>query len=145
MHKNILKPLVFSLLLTVTSCQKHTLFHSYQSVNAYGWENKDTLSFILENPLKNDTNYHISLGIRHLDSYKYQDIWLTINQDTLHLYLTDSTGNWKGNGIGESRQYTHPLSSISFSSDSTTTFHINHIMQDNPLKGITNIGLQIHY
>lgn len=129
-------------LLTTISCQENTFYHSYQPVDNTGWYRSDTLTYQLPSSIKcNDYEYEI--GIRHKDSYKYRDIWLTINQDTVHLYLADSIGYWKGNGIGDMRQSTH-LIAIS-SQDSIQEIQIKHIMQDNPLMGIHDIGIQIKY
>lgn len=133
--------LLLILLLTV-SCQKNTIYHSFQPVNSTGWNKSDTLTFSLEEAFIT-SSYQYEIGIRHKDSYKYRDIWLTINQDTLHLYLADSKGNWKGSGIGEIRQLTYPIKLHSLPQDSIQELRITHIMQDNPLYGIHDIGLKI--
>ena len=85
----------------------------------------------------------MEIGIRHKDSYKYRDIWLTINTDTLHLYLADSIGNWIGNGIGDTRQWSAPIHLKMLKQDSIRKLRITHIMQDNPLKGIEHVGIRI--
>lgn len=128
-------------LLTI-SCQQNTLYHSYQPVSVTGWYKNDTLVYSLPQALPNQP-YTYELGIRHKDSYPYRDIWLTINQDTLHLYLADSIGNWIGNGIGEIRQSAFPIQVSTLPQDSIKEFHITHIMRDQPLNGILNIGLKI--
>ena len=129
-------------LLLTGSCQNNTIYHSYQPVDSTGWHKSDTLIYPLPQALPNET-YPCEIGIRHLDNYKYRDIWLTVNQDTLHLYLADSIGNWKGNGIGNMRQQVYPVQLQSFTGDSIREFRITHIMQDNPLKGIHHIGIRI--
>lgn len=133
--------LLLVILLTV-SCQRNTIYHSFQPVNATGWDKSDTLIFTLPKVIAN-TSYQYEIGIRHKDSYNYRDLWLTINQDTLHLYLADSKGNWRGTGIGEIRQLTYPIEIHSLNQDSIQEFHITHIMEDNPLYGIHDIGLKI--
>ena len=133
--------LLFIFILT-TSCQGNTCYHSYQPVPITGWSRIDTLVYPLTSPILNK-DYFLDIGIRHKDSYQYRDIWLTINQDTLHLYLADSIGNWKGKGIGETRQLTYSWENRKLASDSIYEFRIVHIMQDNPLKGILDIGIQL--
>ena len=133
--------LLFIFILT-TSCQENTCYHSYQPVPITGWSRIDTLVYPLTSPILNK-DYFLDIGIRHKDSYQYRDIWLTINQDTLHLYLADSIGNWKGKGIGETRQLTYSWENRKLASDSIYEFRIVHIMQDNPLKGILDIGIQL--
>lgn len=141
MHKRGIDSITLLLVLfTMVSCQKDTFYHSYQPVDSTGWEKNDTLLFQLPTAL-HARSYDYEIGIRHKDSYKYRDIWLTINQDTLHLYLADSIGNWKGSGIGEMRQMTQELSLPL--PDSIREFRITHIMQDNPITGIHDIGIQV--
>ena len=127
-------------LFTTISCQENTFYHSYQPVTNTGWYRNDTLVYQLPTTI-HCNDYEYELGIRHQDSYKYRDIWLTINQDTVHLYLADSIGYWKGNGIGNMRQSMHLISIPS--QDSIQEIQIKHIMQDNPLMGIHDIGIQI--
>lgn len=129
------------LLLLACSCTENTLYHSYQPVDSTGWHKNDTLTYTLKAALKAQESYNYLIGIRHKDSYPYKDIWLTVNQDTLHLYLADSVGRWKGTGIGELRQFQAPFTITAQPEDST--FRITHIMQENPLYGIHDIGLSI--
>ncbi|MBQ8442783.1 MAG: gliding motility lipoprotein GldH [Bacteroides sp.] len=133
--------LIVILLLTV-SCQDNTIYHSFQPVNATGWNKSDTLFYSLPEAIIS-SSYQYEIGVRHKDSYKYRDIWLTINQDTIHLYLADSIGNWEGNGIGEMRQLTFPVQLNLSTQDSIKEFCITHIMQDNPIYGIHDIGIRI--
>jgi len=88
-------------------------------------------------------DYEYEIGIRHKDTYKYRDLWLTINKDTLHLYLADSVGNWKGKGIGNTRQSTFSWNTNKPSQDSISEFRMIHIMKDSILSDIQDLGLQI--
>ena len=92
---------------------------------------------------KQNTLLKSSIGIRHEDSYPYRDIWIIANQDTFHLYLADSTGKWKGKGLGNLRQIVFPVNLNLQEQDSTIKIKINHIMQENPLPGIHDIGMHI--
>ena len=127
--------------LTVSGCQNKTYYHSYQSASIAGWQKNDTLIFSLPNAI-NPSDYEFEIGIRHKDTYKYRDLWLTINDDTLHLYLADSIGNWKGKGIGNTRQLTSPWKNKVYQ-DSIAEFRMIHIMKDSILHDIQDIGLQI--
>lgn len=133
--------LVLILLLTA-SCQENTIYHSFQPVKVTGWNKSDTLIYSLPQTLAQPP-YLYEIGIRHKDSYPYRDIWLSINRDTVHLYLADSLGYWIGNGIGEIRQLVLPVSIHPSPKDSIKELRITHLMQDNPLKGIHDIGLRI--
>ena len=128
--------------LTVSGCQDKTFYHSYQSASTAGWQKNDTFIYSLPHAI-DPLDYEFEIGIRHKDTYKYRDLWLTINNDTLHLYLADSIGNWKGKGIGNTRQLAFSWDIPQISQDSIAEFSIIHIMKDSILPDIQDIGLQI--
>lgn len=130
-------------LLLCTSCQE-ILYYSYQPVNSTGWYKKDTLIYTIDTLLGKDEKVKYQIGIRHKDSYNYRDLWLRINHDTIHIYLADSIGKWFGHGIGELRQITFPYHPTILSQDTIKELRINHIMKDDSLSGIHDIGISIH-
>ena len=137
----LLFPLV---LLLITSCTGHNRFHSYLPVNKDGWKRTDTLCF---HAVPIDTNRNcmeISLGIRHTHKYPYRDIWLSIGKDTLHIDLADEQGRWKGKGIGDMRLVQQEASISLTDMDGCGTIRIHHIMQHDPLPGISDIGIEVH-
>lgn len=136
-----------SLLLTVCliGCQGNTLYHVYQPVESAGWDKGDTLYFVLPRPLAATDGENWQIGIRHQDSYPYQDIWLTVDGDTVHLKLTNKDGRWSGNGIGGIRQFYEdiPVPSLCTRTDSIRQIKVTHLMKHNPLPGICNVGIHI--
>ena len=134
--------ILLALFLTFSACQNKTYYHSYQSASTAGWHKNDTFVYTLSNAI-NPSDYDYEIGIRHKDTYKYRDLWLTINQDTLHLYLADSIGNWKGKGIGNTRQLTISWKTNNLPEDSSAAFRMIHIMKDSILPDILDVGLQI--
>lgn len=144
--KTILNKICFVCLsLLFVTCQNNTLYHSFHSVDTAGWKRNDTLCYTVPSSF-HTTNQQVEIGIRHKDSYPYRDIWLAVNQqnrvDTLHIYLAEANGSWKGNGIGETRQYTEILPTLNIEkTDSISVLKIVHIMEDEVLKGINDIGI----
>ena len=142
------KYIICCMFFLLTACQNHTVYHVFQPVPETGWRKSDTLTYTLPTNASS-ASYTYKIGIRHKDCYPYRDIWMTIKYanhvDTLHLYLADKTGNWKGNGIGNTRQYTAPISlNPAFQlTDSINPIQLSHIMQDEPLMGISDIGIQV--
>ena len=140
------KFLVISMTLCLAACQNHTVYHLYQPVQKTGWNKGDTICYTYPSPQPSGLQ-SMEIGIRHKDSYLYRDIWLSIHQheqvDTVHLYLANENGNWKGNGIGEMRLYTEELPIQVLPKDSIHTIQITHIMEDETLKGIHDIGICI--
>ena len=150
MHKWLL-----GLTLLCFGCQNHTFYHSYQPVDDTGWCRSDSLQYELPTDFPQG-EYKLYLGVKHCDTYPYRDLWLAIHQDitdslsveqrtdTVHLYLANAQGRWKGHGIGGTRQ---------FISDSPLRLHqedkkeikltINHIMKDEPLRDISFVGIRL--
>ena len=95
------------------------------------------------------------IGIRYQESYPYRDIWLGVSHntedtltyvtDTLQLFLVDEAGNKTGNGLCGLYQCNLPYKAFIpiRTEGSTRTFRIVHIMRDNPLTGISDIGIQL--
>lgn len=132
-------------IISMTGCQENTLYHVYQPVKSTGWDKGDTLHFVPPKSLSTTEGKSWQIGIRHKDSYPYQDIWLDIEGDTVHLMLTDKGGKWLGDGMGGIRQFYQEISlpaSIT-GMDSIRQIKITHLMQHNPLPGICNIGIHI--
>ena len=65
-------------------------------------------------------------------------------RDTLHFYLADEQGRWlKGGTIGSLYQFSAPARPFCLNEKDGKTFRIIHIMKDNPLQGIHDIGLRL--
>lgn len=140
------KFLLFCMTLCLAACQNHTIYHLYQPVQPSGWDKEDTICYTYPST-ESSAPLQMEIGIRHKDSYSYRDIWLSIVQqeqvDTVHLYLANENGNWKGNGIGEIRLYAEELPIPITPKDSIHTIQITHIMEEDTLKGIHDIGIRI--
>lgn len=134
--------IVLGLMTLALSCRTDTRFHSYRPVQPEGWDSRDTVCFSLPST-EHGRNADCQLGIRHLDSYPYRDLWLTANGDTLHIQLADSLGKWIGTGIGELRLFTIGIPMPRTVGDSLTHVRITHIMRHNPLPGIHDVGIRI--
>lgn len=132
------------ILFLAHSCQENTYYHTYQPVDSTGWNKHDTLFYPLPASIDHES-YQVEIGVRHKDSYPYRDLWLTVNHDTLHLYLADSTGYWTGKGIGNLRLFTQDINLSNAFKDSIQDICITHIMSENPLVGISDIGIQIKH
>lgn len=140
--------------LGLAACQSTTVYHSYLPVPTGGWEREDTLVYALPSAVPVG-EYEVNVGIRYLDAYPYRDIWLGISsnaQDTLHyvtdtlqLFLADETGNRTGSGSGGLYQCTLPykMTFPILQEGQNRTIRVVQIMKDHPLKGISDVGIQI--
>lgn len=146
--------LIWLLIPFATACHNHTAYHSYRPISQEGWGKGDTLVYLLPDSFATG-KYRLEIGIRYLDSYPYRDLWLEVSQnleeagryatDTLHLFLTDEAGNKTQNSPGGLYQYTteYPTDLTLPANDTVRSFRILHLMKDQPLKGITDIGIRL--
>ena len=141
---------IICLLFSLAACDNQTIYHTYQNLSIEGWKKTDTLKYQLPAQLAGK-QYDLEVGLRHTENYPYQDIWMEIlyplspdrHPDTLHITLADKQGNWKGNGTSSNLyQYTSPHHPVTFS-PSDSMIQIVHIMRDEPLKGISDVGIRL--
>lgn len=145
---------LFFALLLLTGCQGDTLYHSYQSIGGTGWGMGDTLSFTFHSTLPSGSQ-DMQIGIRHMASYPYRDIWLGIRHnlngsssfqtDTFHFYLADEAGNWYGEGLGGIFQFAQGESIPLYLPDTVgnSVVQIFHLMNDSVLKSISDVGFRL--
>lgn len=139
----------------LAGCENNTEYYRYCSTPTDGWRKHDTLLFPLPSDLQTG-KYEIEIGIRNANKYRYRDIWLSVSQnmqdtlqyktDTLHLYLTDENGKWQdGDNIGNLHQHTFKCRKTYDITHSSEKYNVKivHIMSDNPLKGIQDIGVRL--
>ena len=138
----ILEKAVLGLVTVVvmTACQGNVLYHSYCPLSPDGWDRCDTVWFDADVQFDETMAYQYRIGIRHSDSYPYRDIWLKAGRDTLHIHLADGEGRWKGNGIGETHLLELPVN-LYAPEDTSGRIGVIHLMQHNPLPGVSHIGL----
>ena len=141
-------------ILIFAACQNNTVYHSYEPVSLDGWSKSDTLVYTLPNSIPAG-NYEVEIGIRHQESYPYRDLWLEIGHntqdslvyvtDTLQLFLADEAGNKTGDGPCGLYQCGLPYkASLPIRAEGNTrAFRIVHIMTDNPLTGISDVGIRL--
>ena len=140
------------------SCSRNEVFFEYEPVSPGGWKTTDTLFFC---PKIKDTQavYDVFIEVRNDNQYLYQNLWLyvsglngaeTAQPRPIEILLADEFGKWNGKGFSFVYEVSIPyLQGVRFSrhsqsvGDSTMTVAIRHGMDDNPLKGLKNIGLRI--
>lgn len=141
-------------ILLLAACQSNIVYHSYEPVSPGGWAKSDTLVYALPASVPAGS-YEVEIGIRYQESYPYRDIWLGVSHntldtltyvtDTLQLFLADEVGNKTGNGPGGLYQCDLPYKT-SFPirlEGNARTFRIVHIMTDEPLIGISDVGIRL--
>jgi gliding motility-associated lipoprotein GldH len=138
-------------LFSFSSCSHKEVFFEYHSMKNADWNREDEAVFkvIIDNQ---SVSYDISIDIRNDNDYPFSNIWLfvdlktpggSIRTDTLSADLADVYGKWYGKGL-----CLHSLSipyetGFHFPYPGTYTFVIRQGMRENPLKGISDVGLKV--
>ena len=98
--------------------------------------------------------YNIYIVLRHLDSYKYNNIWLNVGlasgKDSLYyqklnLQLGDDANGWEGSGMNDIWEIRKLINGRpkKFVKAGEYHFMIYQIMRENPLAGILSAGLRV--
>jgi len=139
------------LFLFLFSCSHNEIFFEYHSFKKDGWDGKDAAVFHIN--MDNTTDlFDVSLEIRNNNDYPFRNIWLfvdfqepggNIRTDTIGVDLADIYGKWYGTGISLYSLTVPYETAVRFPQKGTYTYSIRHGMHENPLKGISDIGLKI--
>jgi len=133
------------------SCSPEEVFFSYHSFANDEWKREEPAVFQVK---INDTSqpYRLSVELRNNNDYPFGNIWLffdyqtpggKVRSDTIGADLADVYGKWYGKGLSLYNLTIPYENSILFPDTGTYIFSIRQGMRENPLKGISDIGLKI--
>ncbi len=117
-----------------------------------GWNKNDTLIFQI--PIKDSLSlYHLTAEVRSSDLYPYKDLYLVINNnfkskdnfvsDTIQFILADSIGRRSEQGWSCLYQMKQSLYPVFVKDTGNYIVKINHIMRDQNLTGLHDIGIKL--
>ena len=146
------KKLVYIVLVTVllVSCGNDKLFNDSVVIPEAKWDNRMIPFFDLT---VNDTltDYAFYLNIRHLENYRYSNLYVflhtefpngNVTHDTIECTFARPDGSWMSKGSGTIRSAKILLNpALRFPLSGSYHFEIEQAMRDDVLKGITDIGL----
>ena len=139
------------LILCLCSCSNEEIFYEFHSFEKGEWTREEPAVFTL-NVTDTLSYYTLDLVLRNDDSYAYQNIWLFIDRknpegeirsDSLNVELADVYGKWHGKGLSLYSLSIPYLSSLRYDSGGDYTYTIRQGMRENPLKGVSDIGLKL--
>ena len=150
-----LRPTSYFILLTlyiIPGCTSIDLYEKSVTIPRHAWENSFTPSF--DFTIKDTTlPYKLFLVLRHNEKYNYNNIYVNVyvkgpGQDTAqkiqqNLILATNEKGWLASGMDDIYDHRIPLGPEQSLKAGNYQFTIEHIMRENPLNNVLNVGLRI--
>ncbi|MDR0412782.1 MAG: gliding motility lipoprotein GldH [Dysgonamonadaceae bacterium] len=139
------------ILALFVSCTQKETFCAYHSFPQSEWAPADTVRF--EVPISDHSTLNdIYIEVRNNNDYPFRNLWLFVDygnpdgqtrSDTIHVELADIYGKWYGKGISL-YHYSFPYElNVQYPDTGKYVYSIRQGMRENPLKGISDVGLKI--
>lgn len=144
---------VFACVLLV-SCTTTDVFEKNIAIPDHAWSKqfKPEITFTIKDTT---SRYNIYIVLRHTDAYHFRNIWLNIHTQSptgvsksqpLDLQLADDQKGWLGSGMDDIYEHrimiTSPQRPESLSAG-TYHFTLEHIMREDPLANVMNVGIRL--
>ena len=141
-----------ALLVAMSACDPKMIIDEYKPIAARSWSYDNTPEFTIE-VMDTSQRYNLYFNLRNTGNYGYNNLFVLFHikapdgkEDTkrLNFLLADNDGRWLGKGLGD--LYDNQilvLKEMRFDKAGKYTFAIEQNMRDNPLVGITDVGLRI--
>lgn len=136
----------------LASCSTNTVYYSFDHTPIAGWEKNDTLLFDVPRLARGGT-YEQLLGLRMTGDFPFTSVSLIFEQtvlphgkvytDTVKCQITDSRGNFLGDGIS-AYQYTFPVRQLSLSKGDSIHICVRHNMKREILPGVSDVGIEMN-
>ena len=152
MRTVFLKLVVFlSAIFGVASCSHNEFFFKYHSFSNAEWNRDDPAIFHVY--IEDISQiYNVSIELRNDNSYPFSNIWLfvdykmpdgTSRSDTINAELADVYGKWYGRGMSLYNLSIPYETLVLYPDTGTYIYSIHQGMRENPLKGVSDIGLKV--
>ncbi|WP_199139881.1 gliding motility lipoprotein GldH [Pedobacter sp. ASV12] len=138
-------------LIMFSGCMNNEVLDVNQSVADNSWAYAKSLKATLEVKAANQP-YQIRFRLRHTTDYRYANLYVVVHlkgsglqKSTRYQFkLAKADGEWLGQGSGAIYTHTFPLfSNLRFPKAGKYEIEIEQNMRDNPLLGISDVGLSI--
>ena len=145
--------LVIVISFVLVSCTTKTdVFEKNVSIPKHEWSSgfKPEISFDI---VDTASRYDIYVVLRHTDAYRYKNIWLnaylqfpgdTLKKQQLNLQLATDEKGWLGSGMDDIFEHRIPITQAPVQLRAGLhRFRIEHIMREEPLENVMNIGIRV--
>lgn len=141
---------------SLSSCEKIDLYERTVAIPKNEWSSRYAPSFSFE---ISDTAspYQVYIILRHDDRYNYNNIWLNLVAEgpdgkkaafnQIEMPLADKEKGWLGSGMGDLYEHRIPITldpqQFSFNRKGVYRFTLGHVMREDPLQHVLNVGLRL--
>ena len=152
--KHFVRLLFVLFFYSVISCNTSIgTFEKNITIPDHSWKSsfKPEISFEIEDT---SVRYNLYVVIRHLDAYRYNNIWLnvqmqfpgdTVRSQSLDLRLATDDRGWLGSGMDDVFEHRVLITKEPqyLRRKGTYRFRLEHIMREDPLDYVMNIGIRV--
>jgi gliding motility-associated lipoprotein GldH len=154
--------LLFTLLIFVvatqllSSCTKIDLYEKVVAIPKHRWESsfKPSFKFVITDTT---SPYQLFITLRHNERYNYNNLWVNLytkspgapkaNKAQYELPLANNERGWLGTGMDDIYEQRVNLTpgneNFYFKKPGEYTFTLEHIMREDPLENVMNVGLRV--
>jgi len=143
----------FLAIILLAACETLDVFEKNVSIPDHEWRS-DFLPEISFEITDTTSLYNIFVVLRHTDAYRYNNLWLniytqvpgdTIHKERVDLKLATDDKGWLGSGMDDIFEHRILINRqpLRFVRPGLYRFQLGHIMREEPLQHIMNIGLRV--
>jgi gliding motility-associated lipoprotein GldH len=135
-------------------CKNSAVVDTFEPIANQEWRYLDTV--VVQVPIEDTSKlYNIFLNVRHTGAYAYRNLYVRMHlyspsgesgKQTVSFNLADPAGKWLGKGLGD--LYESKVlwrEAAKFASAGQYQVVIEQFMREDPLPGISDIGLLVEY
>lgn len=136
----------------LAGCGEPPLVAETEDVPLEGWDSQQSLAFhwdVQDTLLRHD----VLLDLRHTQDYPHSNLYLFLTYrfpngksrvDTVECTLADARGRWRGSGFGDLVDQRFLLESgVRFPLRGRYGLEVVHGMRNDPVLGVSNVGLRL--
>ena len=144
--------LLLAAIVLFASCDS-TVYHRFAPVESNGWHAGDTLSFLYGGNGVVNAGVALAVQLRYAAEYKYKNMYARVETlsadscvlsvDTVCCAMYDDDGRRMGSTAGAMYQNGSEKHLLPASCADTLLFKVSHIMDDEVLRGIFDVGIEL--
>jgi gliding motility-associated lipoprotein GldH len=154
-QKRMVAPLVVACGFFISSCQTVDIYEKNVAVPNHEWNSafKPTFNFTIKDTT---TSYQLYVVLRHNEKYHWSNIWINLQAQMpgatpqsfkIEIPLANNEKGWLGSAMDDIYEHRIPITidpeKFNFTNAGEYNFAVAHIMREDPLQNVMNVGLRV--